>query len=315
MSDLRWKLKWLVKAVTPPIIILGVKTALIRLGLRRPDEQPLPPEPVAPEPEPEWEYVPEGWARTAGDPSVKGWDVAAVGAAYREKWPGFVHAIEGARPLGVYHEVATGEDMTGEDPAAHNLVLSFAYVAALAAHRKDRLVILDWGGGLGHYGEIARAVLPVEVDYHCKEVDAVVAAAREAGVDGRFVSDDSWRDRSYDLVLASGSLQYAEDWRAQLADLAAVCSGYLFVTRLPYARTSPSFHVLQRAYRYGYETEYVGWVVNRVELLERAAELGLELERELVLDAWLSAAGAPEDPIGHRGFLFRVNGGSAAAAP
>ena len=70
-----------------------------------------------------------------------------------------------------------------------------------------------------------------------------------------------------------------------------------------------------RAYRYGYGTEYVGWVVNRVELLERAAELGLELERELVLDAWLSAAGAPEDPIGHRGFLFRVNGGSAAAAP
>ena len=64
MSDLRWKLKWLVKAVTPPIIILGVKTALIRLGLRRPDEPPPPPEPVVPEPEPEWEFVPEGWART-----------------------------------------------------------------------------------------------------------------------------------------------------------------------------------------------------------------------------------------------------------
>jgi putative methyltransferase (TIGR04325 family) len=315
MSDLRWKLKWLVKAFTPPIIILGVKTALIRLGLRRPDEPPPPPEPVVPEPEPEWEFVPEGWARTAGDPRVKGWDVTAVGAAYREKWPGFVHAIEGARPLGVYHEVAAGEDMTGEDPAAHNLVLSFAYVAALAAHAKDRLVFLDWGGGLGHYGEIARAVLPVEVDYHCKEVDAVVTAAREARVDGRFVSDDSWRDRSYDLVLASGSLQYAEDWRAQLADLAAVCSGYLFVTRLPYARTTPSFHVLQRAYRYGYETEYVGWVVNRTELLECAAELGLELERELVLDAWLSAAGAPEDPIGHRGFLFKSDGGSAATPP
>ena len=69
-------------------------------------------------------------------------------------------------------------------------------------------------------------------------------------------------------MLASGSLQYAEDWRAQLADLAAVCSGYLYVTRLPYARASPSFHMLQRAYRYGYETEYVGWVVSRAELLE-----------------------------------------------
>ena len=77
---------------------------------------------------------------------------------------------------------------------------------------------------------------------------------------------------------------------------------------------SPSFHVLQRAYRYGYETEYVGWVLNRQELLEHAAELGLELERELVIDAWLSASGAPEDPIGHRGFLFSVGGGRAAAS-
>lgn len=313
MSDLRWKLKWVVKAVTPPIILLGIKVVSIKLGLRRPDEPPAP-EPAAPEPEPEWEYVPEGWARTASDPSVKGWDVTAVGAAYAEKWPRFREAIGDARPLGVYHEVAAGEEMTGEDASAHNLVLSFAYVAALAAHGKDRLVFLDWGGGLGHYGEIARAVLPVEVDYHCKEVEAVVTAARAAGVEGRFLADDSWRDRRYDLVLASGSLQYAEDWRAQLAELAAVCSGYLYVTRLPYARSAPSFHVLQRAYRYGYETEYVGWVVNREELLECAAGLGLELERELVLDAWLSAAGAPEDPIGHRGFLFKAAAGRAAAS-
>ncbi len=312
----RWKLKWLVKAVTPPILLLLVKVISIRLGLRRPDGQPEQPVTAAElDPAAEWEYVPEGWMRAETDPSVKGWDVEAVAAAYREKWPRFLRALEGARPLGVYHEVAAGDEVSGEDAAAHNLVLTFAYVAALAAHGKARLTFLDWGGSLGHYGAIARAVLPVEVDYHCREVAQTVAAAREEGVEGRFVSDDSWADRTYDLVLASGSLQYAEDWRSQLVELARVCGGYLYVTRLPYSRTAASFHILQRAYRYGYETEYVGWVVNREELLEAALTLGLTLERELVIDAWLSAPGAPEDPIGHRGFLFSVGdvGGPAPA--
>lgn len=315
MTGVRWKLKWIVKAVTPPILLLAVKVISIKLGLRSPDE-PTEQVPVAePEAEPEWEYVPEGWARTESDPRVKGWDVEAVAAAYREKWPRFLQAIDGARPLGVYHEVGDDEAITGEDAAAHNLLLTFAYVAALAAHGKRQLTFLDWGGGLGHYGAIARAVLPVDVDYHCREVGQIAAVAQDVGPAGRFVSDDSWGDRAYDLVMASGSLQYAEVWCAQLADLARVCSGYLYVTRLPYARSAPSFHVLQRAYRYGYETEYVGWVVNRGELLDCAAGLGLTLEREFVIDAWLSARGAPEDPIGHRGFLFSAGDPPGAAAP
>jgi len=313
---LRWKLKWVVKAVTPPIFLLLVKVISIKLGLRRPDEKVEHALAVLePEPDPEWEFVPEGWARTATDPSVKGWDVAAVAEAYREKWPRFLRAIEGAHPLGVYHEVAAGDAVTGEDAAAHNMIMSFAYVAALSAHNRERLTFLDWGGGLGHYGVLARALLDVEVDYHCREVAQIVAAAREVAALGRFVSDDSWADRTYDLVMASGSLQYAEDWRSQLSDLERVCGRFLYLTRLPYARSSPSFHILQRAYRYGYETEYVGWVVSREELLDAAAELGLTLEREFVIDAWLSARGAPEDPIGHRGFLFRVGTARGAAAP
>ena len=52
------------------------------------------------------------------------------------------------------------------------------------------------------------------------------------------------------------------------------------------------------------ETEYLGWVLNRDELLEQAAAAGLELVREVLLPAWLPAPGAPEEPVGHRGFLF-----------
>ena len=74
---------------------------------------------------------------------------------------------------------------------------------------------------------------------------------------------------------------------------------------MPISLDVPSFVVLQRAEAYGYATEYVGWVLSRAELLAEAKAAGLALERELLLDAWLSASGAPEDPIGHRGFLFR----------
>ncbi len=108
--------------------------------------------------------------------------------------------------------------------------------------------------------------------------------------------------------MASGSLQYSEDWCATLADLAEVMEVYTYITRLPLAREVPSFTVIQRAHAYGYGTEYLGWVVNRNELLACAERASLELVQEFLLDAWLSAQGAPESPTGHGGFLFRRRG-------
>jgi hypothetical protein len=63
--------------------------------------------------------------------------------------------------------------------------------------------------------------------------------------------------------------------------------------------------VLQRANAYGYATEYLGWVLNRDELLDAALDAGLELEREFVLQPGWLIAGAP-DEVSHAGFLFRV---------
>jgi hypothetical protein len=52
---------------------------------------------------PEWEHVPEGWARR-----VDGWDVPEVEAAYRRRWPEFLAAVHGTGTLGVAHEVPEG---------------------------------------------------------------------------------------------------------------------------------------------------------------------------------------------------------------
>jgi putative methyltransferase (TIGR04325 family) len=292
--------KWWVKALTPPIVVIGVKGALRRLGLIA-DAQSSAPSDETPVERPEFEHVPEGWERR-----VSGWDGGTVAEAYLAKWPEWVKALEGAGPLGVYHEARAGEPLGRDDVAAHNMLVSFAYVLARAAHGRQRLAVLDWGGGLGHYAVLARAVLPeVELDWHCREVPTVTRAGAEANPGVTFHSDDACLDASYDLVLASGSLQYAEDWASLLGGLGRATRGFLFVTRLPVAIEAPSFVVLQRASAYGYDTEYSGWVLSRAEVLAEASRAGLELERELLLDAWLSAAGAPEDPIGHRGFLFR----------
>ncbi|MBA2462952.1 MAG: hypothetical protein H0V45_14510 [Actinobacteria bacterium] len=305
----RFALKWAVKAVTPPILVLGAKVLLIKLGLRRPDARPGPEQPALEEQEPEWEYASEGWRRTESDPRLSGWDVESVAETYRSKWESYVRALEGTGPLGIYHEVREGEEVRTDDVAAHNMLVTFAYVLALAVRGKERLSLLDWGGGIGHYALLAEKALPgLELDYHCKEVPQIVEVARRLGQPGRFVDDDAWRDRRYDLVMASGSLQYSEDWRATLHDLAGHAQGYLYVTRLPLALAVPSFTVIQRAYAYGYDTEYLGWVVNRDELLRCAADASLELVREFLLDAWLSAKGAPEEPTGHGGFLFRRRG-------
>jgi putative methyltransferase (TIGR04325 family) len=247
---------------------------------------------------PEWEYVPEGWARPAS-----GWDVDSIAAAYREKWPSFLAAVAGSGPLGVNHEVPAGVAVPREERDAEHIVLAFAYVLALAARGRDSLSLLDWGGGPGHYAVLAEALLPqVELDYHSRDLPALAALGRELLPRHRFHDDDAVLDRRYDLVVASSSLQYAEDWQPTLARLAAATGEYLYVTRVPVAFTSPSFVLLQRAQGYGYETEYLGWVLNRDELVAAA---GLELVREFALPALLPAEGAPESPVQHRGFLFR----------
>jgi putative methyltransferase (TIGR04325 family) len=269
--------------------------------LRKPPErEPAPPVEQPSEP-PEWEFVHEGWARPA-----TGWDVDGVVDSYRAKWPSYLTALRAPNPLGVYHEVVTGDEVGAYDREAHNLLVSFAYVLALAARERTALSMLDWGGGLGHYYALAQEVVPgLELDYHCREVVKVAAAGRELIPQATFHTDDSCLDRSYDLVLASSSLQYAESWQTLLRGLAGATRGYLYVTRAPLALHASSFVVLQRAYRYGYATEYLGWVLNRGELLREAESASLELVREFLLFGLIDAGGAPERPVEHRGFLFR----------
>jgi putative methyltransferase (TIGR04325 family) len=274
---------------------------LILLRLRKPIEQPALEAVEASVDEPsEWEYVPEGWRRP-----VPGWDVDSVAELYEAKWPAFRRAVSGSGPLAVNHEAPLQDLERHDDLDAHNLIVSFAYVLALAAHGRDAVSLLDWGGGPGHYYVIAKAVAPeIPIEYHSRDLPALCSLGRRLLPDGHFHEDDTCLDRRYDLVMASSSLQYDELWQERLRALAGATARFLYVTRVPLTIEHPSFVVLQRAQRHGYGTEYLGWVLNLGELLGAASTAGFELRREFSLGAQFSAVGAPEDPVGHRGFLF-----------
>jgi hypothetical protein len=116
------------------------------------------------------------------------------------------------------------------------MLMSYGYVLALAAGGRERPSLLDRGGGIGHYLPVSRALLPgVEIDYHCKGVPVLAEHGRELFPEAHFYDDDSCLEGRYDLVLASGALQYAPDWKATFAALAGATSGLLYVTLAPVA--------------------------------------------------------------------------------
>ena len=314
MNDLLWKLKWGVKAITPPILVLAAKTILIKLGLRKPDPK------REPGPAPETDSPARVGVRPRGLGTRRlGSDRQRLGCGGRRRGlPREVAAVpRGDRGRQAARRLPRGrasEEITGEDPAAHNLVVTFAYVAALAAHGKERLTFLDWGGGVV---TTARSPAP-----SCPSRSSTTAARSRRPSPSRAI----WGSRAGSCRTTPGpTAAMTSLWRAARSSTpktGVLSSPHSQRSRAaistspgsPTRARAPSFHILQRAYRYGYETEYVGWVVGRAELLDCAAGLGLTLEREFVIDAWLSAPGAPEDPIGHRGFLFSVGGARARAA-
>ena len=279
----------LVLSLTPPAVVEAAR--FLKRTLR-------PTRPV-------WEALPKGWAAARADPTVKGWNIATAVEATVARARDFGTANLSARlPFGLNPETVNRPATSIE---FHNTAESFVHAFLSSTRLLRRASVLDWGGGIGHYSQICRAVASdLELDYHCRELPEFARRGREIYPIVTFHDDESWRERTYDFVFASSSLHYVESWRDKLRELAAVAPGRrLFITRIPVVFEAASFVFVQRPYAWGFGTEYASWCFNRCEFLQGATELGLSPAWEFVTGERAEIAGAPE-VAEFRGFLFDV---------
>jgi putative methyltransferase (TIGR04325 family) len=268
-------MKQFIRAIVPPVLYEAASK------LKRRDKNVKP----------DLEYVPDGWSHAD---QYKGWNAESVLQACLSQAPAALSWLNTTGPM----NVTPG----AHDINAHNVMLSFAYALSVAARHKSKISMLDWGGFVGHYYQISRALLPdLEIDYHCKDLSLFSEYGRTQLPEAHFYSDDRYVDQSYDFVLISSALQYSQDWQTDFAKIASCTSGHLFLTRTPSHLDQPSYVFSQSAYG----SEWLGWSFNRDELLAYAAKCSLQLVREfLMYDAPMSIHNAPA-PCNQRGYLFR----------
>jgi putative methyltransferase (TIGR04325 family) len=244
-------------------------------------------------------YAPAGWDTPLPANASAGWNAEGVVTAEKAKWEAFCAAIDGSGPLGFSHE-HTDLSMRRHAPF-HNIHITYGYVLALASQGKSAISVLDYGGGLGHYYQIARALVPdVEIDFCCKEVPAMAAAGEALNPQVRWCADDTCLTGRYDVVMINGSLQYMREWRQLLARAAAAAGGYLLLTRVPVVESSDAFVAVQNAYG----TRMLHAQFNKTQLLRAVEDTGLQLVRELVVGDRPLIKNAPEQ-CELRGWLFR----------
>lgn len=286
------KLKRAIKWWLPPVMVHAIRVVTRPAGRNQLPREALPSHPVL-------EYAPEGWdAPLPG--KAAGWNTLTVIDEVEARWLASSEQVRGSGPLGFSSEAANVDHI--RNVALHNVHISFAYVLALAAHHRDRLSVLDWGSALGHYYLIACAVLPsVDFDYHCKDVPLLVERGRVLNPNVTWWTDDRCLDRTYRLVVISGSLQCMQEWREFIPKVARAVEsgGYLLLTRLPVVDGEPFVAI---HHYYGSAMHHQQF--NRTEVLAVVASTGLRLVRELVVGDHPKVANAPEQ-CEMKGWLFK----------
>jgi putative methyltransferase (TIGR04325 family) len=158
--------------------------------------------------------------------------------------------------------------------------------------------VLDFGGGFGFYSFLARAPLPdtMPIEYYVEDVATVHDAARVAVPTVTFTPDETAEARRYDLVMESNSLQYARDWRAVVARLAAATDRMRLLSAVPVVRSVPAFVVSQHTQQYRFDTEYLSWIFNHDELVDVVTDTGVVLDREFLQSVTRRIPRAQEPP-------------------
>jgi len=196
-------------------------------------------------------------------------------------------------------------------PTSRDLQFIAAVGICLEASRPGSHVrVLDFGGAFGHLFGVATSAFP-NLSWEWTVVETPTMVAMAAGTDvGRSISWTSDLDSAlgerWDLVLASGTIQYVPDPIGVLTKLGGMAP-YVLLTRLPLWPVDRHLPAVQRLSRRDRAGAYPTWVFSEEVLLQEVGAIG-----EVVL-----RFDVPEDTAriaGHRntytGMLIRTKDSS-----
>jgi putative methyltransferase (TIGR04325 family) len=253
---------------------------------------------------PIWEFMPNGFNTNL---KSKGWEVETIVDLQINKWETFKRFIDKNYAFSINHE----SNMKNQyDIIAHNTLISFGFVLNISAYGKSDIKILDWGGGIGHYGLITEKILEtnkVNFSYFCYDLKIFCEAGEKLSTNYTFFYNKNLAlQNSYDLIFASSSLWYEQNWRLTLENLASCTNEYLYVTRMIFIEKNESYVAIQRPALFGYKTEYLCWILNEYEFLSFATSLNLSLVHQFYIGESSYIFNAPEQGV-YKGFLFKKN--------
>lgn len=187
--------------------------------------------------------------------------------------PGFNGDIYRARALNVAQECLAALNMGRPIASFHKQRSTLLPpVTAMMLESKDRLRILDFGGGLG----IGYMTLAESISHHAELLDYTIVEVPEICDVGRglFSKGVTYLDSlpsqgTFDLVHSASALQYIEDWQQVLKSLSGYGAQYALFSDV-FAGPIPTFVTLQNYY--GSRIRH--WFLNLDELLEVVTSIG-----------------------------------------
>ena len=219
-------------------------------------------------------YAPDG-IDTKIQENGGGWDSDHIAKDMESEIENFTRQCQSSASLSFSH--LSSESGSEDALRIHNLHMTWAYVISLASRKKEKISILDWGGGLGHFYQIAKAIFPGDpIDYHCKEVASTVSVGRRVNPNITWHDDDTCLARTFDLVLVSGSLQYMENWTDFIRNLSSSVESYLLLLRTPIVDDGPGFFSIQQIG----ETELLHQQFSEPDIINEMENCGFILVRE-----------------------------------
>jgi putative methyltransferase (TIGR04325 family) len=158
-------------------------------------------------------------------------------------------------------------------------------ICAMVLEQKKRIRILDFGGGLGAgYIMVLRALPGAagQIDYCIVETEGICSRGSKlfSQYEGITFARECPPEAEFDVVYSASALQYLEDWRGVVGQLARYRAPH-FVLADAFVGEFPSYVTLQNYY----ESRIPHWFLNRNDLEKAVAGHGYSLMLRMDCDA------------------------------